>query len=45
MGIQSCYAPLLTTPWILDVDVTLKPLYPQSKYPLSEKLSAIIRQW
>jgi len=25
--LQSCYAPLLTTPWILDVDVTMKPLY------------------
>jgi len=25
--LQSCYAPLLTTPWILDVDVTVKPLY------------------
>ena len=23
----SSYAPLLTTPWILDVDVTIKPLY------------------
>jgi DDE family transposase len=23
----SCYAPLLKTPWILDVDVTVKPLY------------------
>ncbi|MCN4145183.1 MAG: hypothetical protein LC437_09260 [Thiohalomonas sp.] len=25
--LQSCYAPLLTTPWILDVDVSVKPLY------------------
>ena len=25
--LQSCYDPLLTTPWILDVDVTVKPLY------------------
>ena len=25
--LQSCYGPLLTTPWILDVDVTVKPLY------------------
>lgn len=25
--LQSCYAPLLTSPWILDVDVTVKPLY------------------
>ena len=25
--LYSCYAPLLTTPWILDVDVTVKPLY------------------
>ncbi len=25
--LQSCYAPLLSTPWILDVDVTVKPLY------------------
>ena len=25
--LQSCYEPLLTTPWILDVDVTVKPLY------------------
>lgn len=25
--LHSCYAPLLTTPWILDVDVTVKPLY------------------
>ncbi|MCN4144445.1 MAG: hypothetical protein LC437_05065 [Thiohalomonas sp.] len=25
--LQSCYAPLLTTPWILDVDLTVKPLY------------------
>jgi hypothetical protein len=25
--LQSSYAPLLTTPWILDVDVTVKPLY------------------
>ena len=23
----SCYEPLLTVPWILDVDVTIKPLY------------------
>lgn len=23
----SCYEPLLTTPWILDADVTVKPLY------------------
>jgi len=23
--LQSCYEPLLTTPWILDVDVTVKP--------------------
>ena len=25
--LQSCYDPLLSTPWILDVDVTVKPLY------------------
>ena len=25
--LDSCYAPLLTTPWIMDVDVTVKPLY------------------
>jgi len=25
--LQSCYEPLLTTPWILDADVTVKPLY------------------
>lgn len=25
--LKSCYEPLLTTPWILDVDVTVKPLY------------------
>jgi len=25
--LQSCYEPLLSTPWILDVDVTVKPLY------------------
>lgn len=25
--LQSCYEPLLKTPWILDVDVTVKPLY------------------
>ncbi len=25
--LHSCYEPLLTTPWILDVDVTVKPLY------------------
>ena len=25
--LQSCYEPLLRTPWILDVDVTIKPLY------------------
>lgn len=25
--LNSCYAPLLKTPWILDVDVTVKPLY------------------
>jgi hypothetical protein len=25
--IQDCCAPLLTTPWILDVDTTVKPLY------------------
>ncbi len=25
--LHSCYSPLLTTPWILDVDVTVKPLY------------------
>ena len=25
--LHSCYEPLLTTPWILDVDVTIKPLY------------------
>ena len=25
--LYSCYEPLLTTPWILDVDVTVKPLY------------------
>ncbi|MCN4145120.1 MAG: hypothetical protein LC437_08920 [Thiohalomonas sp.] len=25
--LQSCYPPLLTTPWILDVDVTVKALY------------------
>ncbi|MDX1410503.1 MAG: hypothetical protein R3330_20275, partial [Saprospiraceae bacterium] len=25
--LQSCYEPLLTTPWILDVDVTVKPMY------------------
>ena len=25
--LQSCYEPLLRTPWILDVDVTVKPLY------------------
>jgi hypothetical protein len=25
--LQSCYEPLLTIPWILDVDVTVKPLY------------------
>ena len=25
--LQSCYEPLLTTPWILDVDVTVKPIY------------------
>ncbi|MCN4144401.1 MAG: hypothetical protein LC437_04825 [Thiohalomonas sp.] len=25
--LQSCYAPLLTAPWILDVDVTVKQLY------------------
>jgi len=25
--LQSCYEPLLTVDWILDVDVTVKPLY------------------
>lgn len=25
--LQSCYEPLLNRPWILDVDVTVKPLY------------------
>ena len=25
--LQSCYEPLLKTPWILDVDVTVKPIY------------------
>src|SRR5262249_13149789 len=25
--LYSCYEPLLKTPWILDVDVTIKPLY------------------
>jgi len=25
--LQSCYEPLLKTPWILDADVTVKPLY------------------
>ncbi len=25
--LHSCYEPLLTIPWILDVDVTVKPLY------------------
>jgi hypothetical protein len=25
--LQSCYEPLLSTPWILDVEVTVKPLY------------------
>ena len=25
--LYSCYSPLLATPWILDVDVTVKPLY------------------
>ena len=25
--LSSCYEPLLTTPWILDVDVTVKPIY------------------
>jgi hypothetical protein len=25
--LQSCYEPLLSTAWILDVDVTVKPLY------------------
>ena len=25
--LHSCYAPLLKTPWILDADVTVKPLY------------------
>ena len=25
--LQSCYEPLLKIPWILDVDVTIKPLY------------------
>ena len=25
--LNSCYGPLLTTPWVLDVDVTVKPLY------------------
>jgi hypothetical protein len=25
--LQSCYEPLLSAPWILDVDVTVKPLY------------------
>lgn len=25
--LYSCYEPLLTTPWILDVDVTVKPLF------------------
>jgi hypothetical protein len=25
--LQSCYVPLLKTPWILDVDVTVNPLY------------------
>jgi hypothetical protein len=25
--LQSCYEPLLSIPWILDVDVTVKPLY------------------
>ena len=25
--LQSCYEPLLATPWILDADVTVKPLY------------------
>ncbi|MEJ2755403.1 MAG: transposase [Gammaproteobacteria bacterium] len=25
--LQSCYEPLLNTPWILDCDVTVKPLY------------------
>jgi hypothetical protein len=25
--LPSCYEPLLSTPWILDVDVTVKPLY------------------
>ncbi|MEE8058701.1 MAG: hypothetical protein V3T17_12850 [Pseudomonadales bacterium] len=25
--LQRCYEPLLTQPWILDIDVTIKPLY------------------
>jgi hypothetical protein len=25
--LQSCYEPLLKTPWVLDADVTVKPLY------------------
>lgn len=25
--LYSCYEPLLTTPWVLDVDVTVKPLF------------------
>jgi len=25
--LQSCYEPLLKTPWILDADITVKPLY------------------
>jgi len=25
--LYSCYSPLLKTPWILDTDVTIKPLY------------------
>lgn len=25
--LQSCYEPLLSTPWIVDCDVTIKPLY------------------
>ncbi len=29
--LQSCYEPLLTAPWILDVDVTVKPLYGQQQ--------------
>ena len=30
--LQSCYAPLLSTPWILDVDVTVKPLYGHHRF-------------